>query len=172
VGFIADINASGIAMDHLQAEVLTLDQPYHLSSLLAIHLRPLARRRAAGRFPGFLLWLGFHANLPMLNSTWLGPVGETYTISPAGSGLYPFHDKAATIYTIANMVGQERSKEKTALAAEPRCASDSRLNFVRQPSSSRREFQSHITTPEGWPLLMVDLRFLTAPDFPYPNTYQ
>jgi len=24
-----------------------------------------------------------------LNSTWLGPVGENYTISPAGSGLYP-----------------------------------------------------------------------------------
>jgi hypothetical protein len=63
----------------------------------------------------------------MLNSTWLGPVGETYTISPAGSGLYPFQGKAATIYTIANsgamlMVGQERSKEKTALAAEPCCA--------------------------------------------------
>jgi hypothetical protein len=47
------------------------------------------------------------------------------------------------------MVGQERSKEKTALAAEPCSASDSRLNFVRQPWSSRREFQSHTTTPEG-----------------------
>jgi hypothetical protein len=38
----------------------------------------------------------------MLDSTWLGPVSETYTISPAGSGLYPFQDNAATIVTIAN----------------------------------------------------------------------
>jgi hypothetical protein len=58
-----------------------------------------------------------------LNSTWLGPVGETYSISPAGSGLYPFQDNAATIYTIANTgamlsVGQKCSKEIAALAAE------------------------------------------------------
>jgi hypothetical protein len=58
----------------------------------------------------------------MLNSTWPGLVGETYSISPAGSGLYPFQDNAATIYTIANaramlVIGQERSREETALAA-------------------------------------------------------
>src|SRR5438034_11729816 len=41
-----------------------------------------------------LLWLGFHANLPVSNSTWLGPVGENYTISPAGSGRSPFQDNA------------------------------------------------------------------------------
>src|SRR5437879_12336572 len=39
-----------------------------------------------------LLWLGFHANLPVSNSTWLGPVGENYTISPPGSAPSPFHD--------------------------------------------------------------------------------
>jgi hypothetical protein len=66
----------------------------------------------------------------MLNSTWLGPVGETYSISPAGSGHILFQDNAATIYTIANTgamltVGQECSKERTALAAEPCCAVDS-----------------------------------------------
>jgi hypothetical protein len=60
----------------------------------------------------------------MLNSTWLGPVGETYTISPAGSGLCPFQDNAATIYTIASTgamlkFGQKRSREYAALAAEP-----------------------------------------------------
>jgi len=81
-------------------------------------------------FLGFLLWLGFHANLPRLNSTWPGPVGETYSVSPAGSGRYPFQDNAATIYTIANTgamltVGQECSKETTALAAEPCCVADS-----------------------------------------------
>src|SRR5437016_14593313 len=37
-----------------------------------------------------LLWLRFHANLPVLNSTWLGPVGGNYTISPAGSDRSPF----------------------------------------------------------------------------------
>src|SRR5262249_42827038 len=31
--------------------------------------------------------LGFMLASSMLNSTWLGPVGGTYTISPAGSGL-------------------------------------------------------------------------------------
>jgi hypothetical protein len=38
----------------------------------------------------------------MSNSTWPGPVSENYSISPAGSGLDPFQDNAATIVTIAN----------------------------------------------------------------------
>jgi len=42
----------------------------------------------------FLLWFGFHANLPMSNSTWPGPVGENYSNSPAGSGRSPFQDNA------------------------------------------------------------------------------
>src|SRR6266704_2963485 len=42
----------------------------------------------------FPLLLGFHANLPMLNSTWPGPVGETYSISPAGSDRSPFQVNA------------------------------------------------------------------------------
>jgi hypothetical protein len=72
----------------------------------------------------FLRWLGFHANLSTLNSTWPGPVGETYSVSPAASGRSPFQDNAATIYTIANtgamlQVGQKRSREIAALAAEP-----------------------------------------------------
>src|SRR5262249_41294445 len=32
--------------------------------------------------------------LLLLNSTWLGPGGETYTISPAGSGLVPYPGQA------------------------------------------------------------------------------
>jgi hypothetical protein len=86
----------------------------------------MALRWMVGYFLGFLLCLGFHANLPTLNSTWPGPVGETYSVSPAGSGRSPFQDNAATIYTIANTgamlsVGQKRSKEFVALAAEPGC---------------------------------------------------
>ncbi len=38
VGFVADINAGGIRMDHLQADVFALDLSRHLSPLLAVHL--------------------------------------------------------------------------------------------------------------------------------------
>jgi len=93
VRFIADINACGIGMYHLQTEVIALDFTHRVPPLLPIHLVPFALHWAA---------FGFHVGLPTLNSTWLGPVSETYTISPAGSGLYPFQDNAATIVTIAN----------------------------------------------------------------------
>src|SRR5216684_1342281 len=86
VGFVADINAGGIAMHHFQADVFALDFPRHLPPLLAVHLLPITLRCAAGCFLGFLLLFGFHANCSTLNSTWLGPVSETYSISPAGSG--------------------------------------------------------------------------------------
>src|SRR5208282_1269816 len=61
---------------------------------------PCVGRQVA--FLGFSSGWGFMLTYSTLNSTWLGPVGETYSISPAGSGLYPFQDNAATIYTIAN----------------------------------------------------------------------
>jgi hypothetical protein len=113
-------------MYHLQANIFALDFPHRLPPLLAVHLSPMALGWMAGCFLGFLLWLGFHAHLPGLNSTWPGPVGETYSFSPAGSGLSPFQDNAATIYTIANTgamlsVGQKRSKEFVTLTAEPGC---------------------------------------------------
>jgi hypothetical protein len=117
VRFVADINASGIRMYHLQAEVFALNLPYHLPSLLAVHVEPMARRWAARCVLGFLLLLVFHANRSTLNSTWPGPVDEIYSISPTGSYLCPFQDNAATIYTIAITeamlkVGQERSNEE------------------------------------------------------------
>ncbi len=93
VGCVADINARSLGMHHLQAEVFALHLAHHLPPLLAVHLAPLARRCLA---TGFLAWLlvllgffrclAFHANLLGLNSTWPGPGGETYTISPSGSG--------------------------------------------------------------------------------------
>jgi hypothetical protein len=87
-------------MDHFHAEVFALELPHHLPPLLAVHFLPLAPPGAGGWLAFFLL-LGFHASLSMLNSTGLGPVGETFTISPSGSGLSPFQDNAATISTIA-----------------------------------------------------------------------
>jgi hypothetical protein len=160
VGFVANINASDIRMYHLQADVFALDLPRHLPPLLAVHLLPIALRWAAGCFPGFLRLLGFHANRSTLNSTWLGPVSETYSISPAGSGNYPFHDNTATIYTIANtgamlLFGQERSRVNTALTAEPCCASDSSSRRdTPSPSSSLKEFLTLITTPKARTLLL------------------
>src|SRR5207249_6349120 len=90
VGFVADIDASGIGMHNLSAEIFALDLPQHVPPLLAVHLLPMPARCMVRSFLGFLRWLGFHANLCTLNSTWPGPVGETYTISPAGSGLLSF----------------------------------------------------------------------------------
>ena len=141
MGFVADVNARGIRMHNFQSEIFTLYLSHHLPSLPAIHLLPFVGCCLAACLLAFLLWPGFHANLPMLNSTWLGPVGETYTISPAGSGLYPFQDNAATIYTIANtgamlVLGQERSRDNAALAVESRCdpivlaATPTRLTLV------------------------------------------
>src|SRR5260370_28893950 len=125
VGFVADINAGGIRVNHVQADVFALDLPRHLAPLLAVHLLPVALRWAAGCVLGFLLLLVFHANRSTLNSTWLGPVSETYSISPAGSGPYPFQDNAATIYTIATyrsqapLSGRHAPGKNSALAAEP-----------------------------------------------------
>jgi hypothetical protein len=71
-----------------------LHLPHHLPSLLAVHLVPMVLCWMVGCSFVLLLWLGSHANLPVLNSTWLGPVGENHTISPAGSGRSPFQDNA------------------------------------------------------------------------------
>ena len=60
---------------------------------------PCLERRVAGL--AFSCGLDFMLVSPRCISTWLDPVGETYSISPAGSGLYPFQDNVATIYTIA-----------------------------------------------------------------------
>jgi hypothetical protein len=103
----------------------------------------------------------FHADRSTSNSTWLGPVSETYSISPAGSGPYPFQDNAATIYTIANtgamlIVGQKRSREPTALTAEPRCTSDSNSRRDNpRPSSFLTKSLTLITTLKAWPLLIA-----------------
>jgi hypothetical protein len=55
VGLVADINASGIGMYHLQAEVFALNLSHRLQPLLAVHLAPMALRWMAGGFCGFLL---------------------------------------------------------------------------------------------------------------------
>ena len=41
---ISDINAGGIGMYHLQADIFTLDLPHRLAPLLAVHLIPIVAR--------------------------------------------------------------------------------------------------------------------------------
>jgi len=77
VGFVADINARGIGMYHLQAEFFALDLPHRLPPLFAVHFLPTGPRWMTGCRFAFVPLFGFHASCPMLNSTWLGPVGET-----------------------------------------------------------------------------------------------
>src|SRR2546421_12064534 len=79
-----------------------------------------------------------------------------------------FRTTPATIHTIAKtgamlIFGQERSKEKTALPAEPCCAPDCSCT-TSCSSSSLTEFQDHTTTPKGWPLLISSFRFQIRSD--------
>jgi len=48
VGFIANVDASGIGMHHLQAEFFALDLPHRLPLLLAVHLLPAGPRWTTG----------------------------------------------------------------------------------------------------------------------------
>src|SRR5260221_9805466 len=70
-------------------------------------------------------------------------------------------------------IGQERSRENTALAAEPRCAPDSNSRKDTPTSAgSLKEFLAHITTPKGWPLLMCDWEACTTATTGLPNPNQ
>jgi hypothetical protein len=64
VGFVTDINACGIRMNHFQAEVFAMDFPRQLSPLFAVHLVPIVLHWAAACLLVFLQLLGFRANLP------------------------------------------------------------------------------------------------------------
>src|SRR6266481_1529721 len=74
-----------------------------------------------------------------------------------------FRTTPATIHTIAKtgamlIFGQERSNEKTALAAEPCCVPDC-SSATPWSSSSLTQFQAPTTTPKGWPLLISNFKF-------------
>jgi len=55
-------------MDHFHAEIFTLQPPHYFPPLLAVHFVPLAPPGGYGWLAFFRL-LGFHVNLPLLNST-------------------------------------------------------------------------------------------------------
>src|SRR6266704_3230662 len=74
-----------------------------------------------------------------------------------GRAVLLFRTTPAAIYTIARTgamlpIGQERSKENAALAAEPGCASDC-SGTTPWSSSSLQQFQAHTTSTKRWPVL-------------------
>jgi hypothetical protein len=93
VGFVADVNASGVGADHFQAEVFALDLSHRLPSLLAVHLVPMVLHCAVACSFVFLLWLvfmlAFHVKFNLARPGW-----RNLSISSAGSGRSPFQDNA------------------------------------------------------------------------------
>jgi len=137
VRFVADINACGVRMHDFQTEVFALDFPGHLTPLLAVHLVPVAGSWAAACLFVFLHSFGLQASLSIVNSTWLGPVGDPYTVSPSGSGLCSFaeqrrhHLHNRQYQSHAPLAGRNAPDKYAALAVEPPCVSDFNL---RQPA--------------------------------------
>ena len=86
-----------------------------------------------------------------LGSTRLGPVGEKYTISPAGSSPGPFSRSRPPPYTQSPNTGatltygHKRAKEKRALTAEPRCHSALYADCIWMRTLA--EFLTRVTTP-------------------------
>src|SRR6516225_290274 len=75
-----------------------------------------------------------------------------------GRAVLLFRTTPATIYTIARtgamlLIGQERSRKKAALAAEPGCAPDC-SGTTLWSSSSLQQFQAHTTSAKRWPVLL------------------
>jgi hypothetical protein len=134
------------------------DLTHHLASLLAVHLVPMALSCMVGCFVWFLLWLGSHANLSMLNETWLGPVGETSQSLQQGRAFLLFRVKS-TIYTIANtgamlLIGQERSRDSAALVVESCC--DPIVTVVTKAADSRRVSGSYNRRERGGRLPLTE----------------
>jgi hypothetical protein len=127
MALVTDVDSGRVRMYHLQTDIVGLDLPRPLPPLFSIHALHFARgltQAAAATFFCFPFWVVFMLCCPRLLRSRLGPVGETYTISPAGSSPF-FKDHAATILTIANhrshaLERAQSATEITALAAEPR----------------------------------------------------
>src|SRR6266576_2311119 len=103
--------------------------PHHLPPLLAVHLVPMVLRWMVGCSFVLLLWLGFM--LTFLCRIQLGSarLAKTTQSRQRGRAVLLFRTTPAAIYTIARtgamlLIGQERSRENAALAAEPSCALD------------------------------------------------
>src|SRR5262250_364480 len=146
-------------MDDFQTEIFALDSPQHLPPLLAVHFVPVVCCWTAACFLVALHSLRFHASLSSVNSTRLGLVGDSYTVSPSGSGRCSFQNSAATIHTIASIRAmllcraETRQRRYAALAVELCCEADFNLHQAawHSPRFLLTQFLSYTTTPTGGP---------------------
>ena len=130
-----------------------LDSPRYFPSLLPIHVVPATLVGASCS-----LLLGLHGILAALNSTWLGPSGETYTISPSGSGISFFKDHTATICAIATTGAMlccraETLQGTSGLNCRAMLWSDFNAKGAPRPRASRPEFLVRVTAQRGGALL-------------------
>jgi hypothetical protein len=87
---VADVDSRRVRRDYLRTDLVGLDLPRQLParfSLPALRLAGRATRRCLGPF--LLGWFSCFC-CPCFFRSRLGPVGENYTISPAGSSRGPF----------------------------------------------------------------------------------
>src|SRR6516225_10171299 len=162
MGFVADVNARRLGMHDLQAEVFSLDSPRHFPSLLPIHLVPAALDGALYAFLLLLLLGGLHSILASLNSTWLGPGGETYTISPSGVRPFPFFKvQVAAIFAIATPGAMLCCRAETlqgtiGLSCRATLWSDFNAKGTRALLGLEAEFLVHVTSPKGRPDALLE----------------
>jgi hypothetical protein len=111
-------------------------------------------RRAWCAIGGFLLLFVSHVNRSTLNSTWLGPVSENYSISPAESGPYHFsgqrrhhiynrQDRSHAAFRAETLQRKNGLNCRSTLGLAPRPS---------RPSSFLTEFLTLITTLKAWSL--------------------
>src|SRR5215470_7549710 len=118
---IADIDAGGIGMHHFQTEICVLDLQRHLSPLLAVHLVPMDVLCIVSCSLRLLWRAGFHATFNQRGpARWAKPTQSLQR----GRAVLLCRTTPATIHTIACtgamlIFGQERSRETSALTAEP-----------------------------------------------------
>ena len=132
-----------------------LDFSRELPPLLPIHLVPATLNRSPYAFPLLLLPVNFHGILASLNSTYLGPGSETYTISPSGSGFPFFKVQAATIFAIATPGAMLCCRAETlqgTIGLSCRATLSSDFNAKGTPGLLvlEAEFLVHVTSPKGW----------------------
>lgn len=100
--------------------------------------------------------------LASLNSTYLGPGSETYTISPSGSGLSLFQGPAATtIFAIATPGAMLCCRAETlqgtiGLSCRATLWSDFNAKGTRGLLGLEGEFLVHVTSPKGWTAALLE----------------
>src|ERR1700733_9567588 len=127
MGFVADVNAGGLGMHDVQAEIFCLDFSCELPSLLPIHLLPTTLDRSPGAFSRLLLSMAFHGTPRLVEFNVARPGWRNLHNLSLGVRPFPFArfrpppSSQSPRQEPCIVVGQKRSKVLSALAAEPCC---------------------------------------------------